>query len=190
MSRLVLSVALLALGVIALLDVAGAPITVSVYFSVSLAVIGAGLVLGAWHGHGRGLIAVGVLLSVGLAITASAETWSLTGQDRNVTWRPTSVQQLAGTYEIGIGSGVLDLSGVDFSGRSESIDVRVSVGDLHIIVPPNVDVEVQANVDVGNATVFGQSWGGINRSQRTRHRQRGRRPGRRRPEHKGHCGCG
>jgi predicted membrane protein len=71
------------------------------------------------------------------------------------------------TYTLGLGSALLDLSGLDFAGRAESVDVSVDVGDLTIIVPPDVDVRAEATVDVGNVTLFGTSWGGIGQSTRT-----------------------
>jgi hypothetical protein len=163
----VLSVALVAVGVIMLFDVAGASVATSLYFSIPLAVVGGGLVLGAWRGRARALIAVGALLSVALAITASVENWRPIDASGTVTWRPTGIEQLDDGYEISFGDATLDMSAVDFTGTSRSVDVHVSVGNLDIVVPPGVDVTVQANVEVGNATVFGQQWGGINQSQRT-----------------------
>jgi predicted membrane protein len=84
-----------------------------------------------------------------------------------MTWRPTTVEQLEGTYHIDAGNAVLDLSAVDFTGRSEAVEVSVSVGDLTIIVPPTVDVKITSEVNIGNSVVFGQQWSGINQSQQT-----------------------
>jgi hypothetical protein len=156
---------LLAVGVVALVDAAGAHVPASTYFAVALVVVGGGLVLGAWYGHAKGLIAVGVLLSLGLAITAAAEGWKLGGPHGNVTWKPTSIELLQRSYEVNVGNGTLDLSAVDFAGRSESIDVHVSMGNLQIILPSDVDVQVGATVQIGNATVFGQNWSGVNQPQ-------------------------
>jgi hypothetical protein len=164
---LVLSGAVLALGVLMLLDLAGTPVAASVYFSVPLAIVGAGLVVGAWHGRARSLIAVGIVLSVGLAITASVENWSPTAANRSVTWRPASAEQLGNSYEISLGNATLDLSEVDFTGAAKSVDVRVSVGNLDVIVPAEVDVTVEAEVDVGTATVFDERWSGFGQPQRT-----------------------
>src|SRR5690348_941428 len=70
LTRLVLSLAIVAFGAVIIVDMAGAKVPASVYFAVPLAVVGGGLVLGAWYGRGRGLIAVGAVLGVLLAITA------------------------------------------------------------------------------------------------------------------------
>ncbi|HEU4424464.1 MAG TPA: LiaF domain-containing protein [Pilimelia sp.] len=161
-----LSAALLALGVIMLLDLAGTQVATSFYFSVPLAILGAGLVVGAWRGRARMLIALGIVLSICLAVTASIENRSPNDAGRSVTWQPASIAQLGNPYEIGMGNATLDLSAVDFAGSSTSVDVHVSVGNLDVVVPPDVDVTVQAKVDVGNAIVFGEQWGGINQPER------------------------
>jgi Cell wall-active antibiotics response LiaF, C-terminal len=161
----VVSVAVIAVGLLGLLDLAGTPVSASAYFAVPLTVIGTGLVIGAWFGHARRLIAVGAVLCVALGIATASE--ELNGVKRSANWRPTSIEQLDTRYTIGIGSAVLDLSLLDFAGFSKSIEVNVDMGDLTIIVPPTVDVRAEASVDVGDATVFGTHWGGIGQSTRT-----------------------
>lgn len=162
---LVLSVAALALGILGMVDLAGAAIDGSAYLAVPLTIVGLGLVLGGWYGRARWLIAIGVLLAIVLGITSIAERVSATSQ--SVTWRPTSIEQLDSVYRIELGTAVLDLSAVDFTGRSESVRVQVGVGDLTVILPPAVDVRAEVGVDVGNAAVFGTNWGGIGVADRT-----------------------
>lgn len=166
LGRLTLSLAMLAVGVVVLVDI-GVNVPASVYFAVPLAVVGAGLLLGAWYGRSRGLIGVGVILMMLLAISAAAESWIPGGTQRAVNWKPASVAQLAPNYHAAVGNGVLDLSGLVFTGHTASIRVHVSVGDLRIILPPTVDVEVHSTVDVGNSAVLGQHWGGIGQGSHT-----------------------
>jgi hypothetical protein len=161
----VASFAVIAVGVLGMIDLAGVSVKASTYFAVPLVVTGLGLILGAWYGLARWLIAIGMVLLVALSITAAVE--ALGGVDRSTTWKPATIDQLDRTYTLGLGSAVLDLSGLDFAGRSEAVEVRVDVGDLTIIVPPDVDVRAEATVDVGNMTLFGTSWGGIGQSTRT-----------------------
>ncbi len=160
-----LSTVALALGVLGLVDLAGAPIAGTAYLAVPLTVVGVGLVVGAWYGRARGLIALGAALSILLG--AGAATENVAAADQPVRWRPTSIEQLDRNYTIDLGSAVLDLSALDFTGRSEAVEIHVGVGDLTVIVPPNVDVRMQVRVDVGNATVFSTRWGGIGQSERT-----------------------
>jgi hypothetical protein len=167
LTRLVLAALLVAVGVTGMIDLAGADFPASAYFAVPLALVGAGLIVGAWYGRARGLIAAGAVLAVPLVIVGTAETWDLGGIGGNVTWRPASVELLNDRYSLDIGTGVLDLTGLDFAGRSERVEARVDVGNLTIILPPTVDAEVTAQVDVGNATVFGRNWNGIGQSDQT-----------------------
>jgi len=167
LGRLVLSLAVFAVGVVVLVDVAGAHVPVSVYFAAPLAVVAAGLIVGAWYGRARGLIAVGAVFSVLLAITLAAETHGWTDTRAPVTWGPAGVEQLQPSYRIDTGNAVLDVSRVDFTGRSQSVEVHVSAGNLDIVLPSTVDVEVRATVGIGNATVLGQEWGGIGQSGHT-----------------------
>jgi hypothetical protein len=163
LGRLVVSVAVLAVGVLAMVDLAGAHVIGSAYLALPLAVIGAGLVVGAWYGRARALIVFGAVLTVLLAIAGTAER--VNGANRNVTWRPTGIEQLDRSYTIGIGNAVLDLSGVSFVDRSVAVDVHVSVGNLTVIVPSTVDVTVDGKVNVGNARVFGEHWGGVDQPE-------------------------
>jgi hypothetical protein len=161
----VLSLTALAVGVLGMVDLAGAAIPGSAYVALPLAVTGLGLVFGAWYGRATWLIAIGVVLSIALTIVSIGERIAVRGQ--SATWRPTSIAQLERTYTIDIGSAVLDLSAVDFAGSSQTVQVHVGVGDLTIVLPPTVDVRAEVGVDVGEADVLGASWGGIGSSERT-----------------------
>lgn len=70
---LVVSVAVLSIGVLGLTDLAGAPVPGSAYMALPLAVVGLGLVTGAWYGRARWLIALGAVLAVALGITVGVE---------------------------------------------------------------------------------------------------------------------
>lgn len=171
--RLILSLAVFAVGLVGLVDLAGAHLAVSVYVAVPLAVVAAGLILGAWYGRARVLIGVGAVLSVLLAMTMAAEGapdghgWGngWTGRHQPVTWQPASVQQLQSSYRMDTGNAGLDLSRVDFTGTSRSLDVHVSAGNLWIVLPSTVDVEIHSTVSIGNATVLGQRWNGIGQGE-------------------------
>jgi hypothetical protein len=158
---------ILAVGIMGMIDLAGARFPVSAYFAVPLAIVASGLLIGAWYGRARGLIAAGVLLAVPLMIVGTAETWDLGSVGANVTWQPASVELLNDRYSLDIGNGVLDLSELDFTGKSERVEVRVDVGNLTIILPSAVDATVTAQVDVGNTNVLGRNWNGIGQSGQT-----------------------
>jgi phage shock protein PspC (stress-responsive transcriptional regulator) len=160
---LVLSVALLVPGALGVLDLAGVlDVPVAGYLAAALAVVGAGLVTGAWVGRARPLIGLGVVLALGLPVAHAAGTWD---RDQpvatNITWTPTSVADLDGRYQLTFGEGLLDLRQVDFAGQDVEISVEVTGGDIMVLVPPEVDVTANAAVFGGNATLFGQQAGGF-----------------------------
>lgn len=165
LGRVALSLALLAVGVIGLLDLSAVPVAAGAYLAVPLIIIGAALVVGTRYGRARWLIAPGIVLTVALVIaTAVAD---VTVRRQSVTWQPTSVGQLNQTYAIDMGDAILDLSKVDFAGGSYTVTAENQIGNLTVIVPPAVDVRADVRVDVGNADVFDTHWAGVGQSGRT-----------------------
>ncbi|MGE5830075.1 MAG: LiaF domain-containing protein [Micromonosporaceae bacterium] len=165
MGGVVVSAAVIVVGVVGLVDLAGVSVHASTYLAAPLAVIALGLIVGAWYGRARWLIAIGAVLTLALGIASVSEAFS--HSTTPTTWMPATLADLEGTYTLGLGDAVLDLSTLDFTGQSKSVDINVDIGDLTIIVPSDVDVRAEATVDVGNATVFGSRWGGIGQSTRT-----------------------
>jgi hypothetical protein len=156
---------LIAVGLLGVVDASGADISAGAYLALPLTVIGAALVVGFRYGRSRGLIAVGSVLAVLLVIVGGAEHIGTGSQD--VTWRPVSLAQLDGSYAIDVGDATLDLAAVTFTSPGASVDVRVAMGTLTVILPSTVDVRVVAEVNVGDADVLGQHWSGIGRSEHT-----------------------
>lgn len=157
-----------ALGVIAILDLANViNVAPSTYFAAALVTIALGLLVGAWFGRARWLIALGLAATAALGISTLAESYDhehRSGGD--VTWQPTSRDALADDYENSFGNSVLDLTKVDFTGRDGEVTVRVNFGQLEVIVPPNLDVDARVNVKAGDANVFNTTWSGVDRSAR------------------------
>jgi hypothetical protein len=154
---------LIAVGLLGVVDASGVDVAASAYVAVPLAVVGGALVLGFRYGRSRGLIAVGAVLTVLLGVVGIAESVATAG--RNVTWKPAGLAQLDSRYDINIGDATLDLSAVDFNGRSASVDVHVGMGDLTVILPATVDTRTLAEVDVGDVNVLGRQWSGIGQSE-------------------------
>jgi phage shock protein PspC (stress-responsive transcriptional regulator) len=164
---LTLSGMLLVLGLVAGLDLTTAwDIEASGYFAALLAVVAAGLLLGAWVGRARWLIAVGLLLALGLGIASVGErvNWDASQVGGDTTWRPATVANLQDRYEKDFGTGELDLRQIDFTGQDRTIDVELNAGNMQVILPPNVDTTVQVEVNAGNAKAFGSSWDGFSSS--------------------------
>ncbi len=166
---LTFSVVAIVMGVMALLELALVSIPVSAYFAAALTIVGLGLVIGAWFGRARGLIALGIILAIALGSATGADEVGRRWEAGDVRWTPTSVTNMSTSYRHEFGDAVLDLRQVDFSNSPKpiEIDVSVDVGSLDIRLPDNVDVTVDASVDVGDATVFGDNWGGLGTQSRT-----------------------
>jgi phage shock protein PspC (stress-responsive transcriptional regulator) len=178
LGRVVMSLVCLALGALAAVDLADRSIPGTAYLAVALGVIGLGLVVGAWLGRARWLIFPGLVLTFVLAIASTVGTlrapwdggpWTVgaAGTRGNVTWTPASVAALDDRYVVDVGNGTLDLSKVDFRDHSVSLDVHVDLGNLVVILPPEVDVDVSAAVDGGSADVLGQHWDGLGNDRRS-----------------------
>ncbi|GAB3953540.1 hypothetical protein GCM10027614_59120 [Micromonospora vulcania] len=157
------SLIFLALGVVALLDLLDVfDVRASAYFAAALATIGLGLLVGTWFGRARWLIALGLVTAAALGTATVAESYDrIRGVDGAVTWAPTDHRDLADRYENSFGDAVLDLRGLDFAKQDSQVTVAVNFGQATVVVPPNVDVTTVADVNAGDATIFGNRSGGL-----------------------------
>ncbi len=168
---LTVSVAALATGLLALADVAGASVPASAYLALPLAVVGAGLVAGAWWGRSRALVALGVVLTLLLAAVAVvervtvSERWGESFAERTVA--PTTAAGLDGLVVAqGAGDLTYDLSAVAFPAGTTDLTLEVGAGTLTVVVPPDVTVDLDADVGLGELAAFGSrvSGAGLSRS--------------------------
>ncbi len=159
---------LLLLGLLGIADVAGADVPHSAYPALAVTVIGIMLVIGAWYGRAGGLIALGLIASLGLAGATAADNF-----EGERTAEPTTAAAVQDRYKMGIGELVLDLSQVtdpeNLDGRDISIDA--GIGHVIIVLPDAVDTRVNANVDgPGNIRINGpgpgsEDFGGVETSK-------------------------
>ena len=153
------------LGVLGIIDLAGVGVADSAYAALAVGVTGVMLLVGATTGRAGGLILIGLVASVALVGTTVADRWD---GDR-VEVRPTSAAAVQDSYTVTTGELVLDLSDVEdleeLDGRS--ISVTGDAGRLEVILPGEVDVEVEASVHgPGGYELFGMQGGGIGWTQR------------------------
>lgn len=149
--------AILAVGLTGLLQAVGAlPHDARIDLTVALVVVALGLVAGSWLGRPRGMIALGVLLSLLLVGTNSAYRVA----DHRTTWTPTSVGQLHSYYRVPAGTGTLNLSKMKLGGTSRDVRLQVWAGTAKVILPPNLDVAVDAKLGAGKYDVLGTSGDG------------------------------
>ena len=142
-------VALVAAGVMFLGDRTGAwhlhPVT---FFAVILVVVGLGLVVGAFVGRSRGLIALGIVLSVVTALVAAVPAVGA-GRTGTVSWSPASSAAIPSDgYSLAAGKATLDLSSTSLADPTD-VQVELGAGRLLVIVPQRVRLALEANVGVG-----------------------------------------
>ena len=159
------SLMLVVAGVMILLDRAGTwRISPVVFLAVLLAVVGGGLLIGAVVGRGRWLIAVGAVLAVATLVAGAVPGFGARGSG-DVTWAPASTAAIpAGGYSWAAGDVTVDLTGTDVS-PGALVGVSLGVGDLIVLVPPDLALALRAHVGMGSVVLpDGQRSDGIGRT--------------------------
>lgn len=152
---------LVAVGVFGGLDHVGAlSLAPRDFLGLALAVVGAGLIVSAFRGGSRGLIVLGVPLTV-LVLAASVVPWDRHADLGRHEIAPTSVADIAPRYVLNVGEEGLDLSAVDFAGHTVRTSVQVGVGQIDVTVPRNVDVTVHGRVQLGDQRLFDAHGSGV-----------------------------
>ncbi|MFF2397588.1 PspC domain-containing protein [Nocardia sp. NPDC058114] len=117
----------------------------------ALAVVGLGLVVGAFLRRGYGLLILTAPLAgfVVLASLIGPIDFSETAVGDRV-WAPTSVTELQPRYALDIGSGTLDLRGLNLT-ESRSVEVAVNIGDAKVQLPEGMTVNTTCDIRVADS---------------------------------------
>ncbi len=155
LGRATVSVALIVVGVLIAWNAATDDDVKAVAILASaLAVVAAGLLVGAFRGRARGLIVLGILLSIATSATAVADS-HLVGGTGERDWAPQTVAQAEQRdYRLGIGEGRLDLTRLPDGGTADVV-AKVGIGHLLITVPRGARVVVDGHVAAGVMQVVG-----------------------------------
>jgi phage shock protein PspC (stress-responsive transcriptional regulator) len=146
---------LLSIGLLALVSqVANIPVAPGQFFGAALAMLGIGLVVGAWWGRARILILLALLLAP-LAVTASFITTPLEGGIGDHRYAPVSADDVRDEYRSLGGRLVLDLTGLNLGPGLVHISASVAVGQLMVILPPEASVELRSRVGAGDSYLLG-----------------------------------
>jgi len=154
---LTVSTVLIVVGVLLTLRLSGAAhLSAVVILAAALGVVGCGLLVGAFVGRARGLIALGLLLIVALVPTTVINNMHLPfHRNANETLVPASAAQLPASYELGAGRVTLNLRQLRNDSTPHSMTVRLGVGTVRIVLPRTLVVVVAAQANVG---VIRTSW--------------------------------
>jgi phage shock protein PspC (stress-responsive transcriptional regulator) len=160
------SAAAVALGAIAINDAIWASVAPATYIATALGIVGLGLLVGAWFGRSRGLIALGIVLGFAMVPAVVVDRADVRGE--NVAISPGSVADIpTRTQEFGAGTVRYDLSALAFA-ESDPVSLKIDqgAGELTVILPPDVDVTVEADLGVGEIQVLDDVSGGFGREAR------------------------
>lgn len=143
----------------------------SATFGTAAATVFLGLALAAIGMRGyraRFLVLASVVLMTGcLTLGSVPAVWQSTTQ-----WAPTSRTQLQQVYALEVGRAELDLRGLPADQLAgQTVDAKVEAGQLRILVPDDVQLEVTRNLGAGTTvikdgdTILRRAVGHVNDSQ-------------------------
>ncbi|HEV7649994.1 MAG TPA: PspC domain-containing protein [Actinophytocola sp.] len=127
----------------------GGWITAQHIVGIVLAILGAGMVVGSFRRGGRGLIGLAIpLAAIGIAMTVIFPS-GVHGGVGDIRLTPTSLSDVRGNYERGVGTIDLDLTQLPSSGHVNT-RVHLGLGDATVIVPESANVEVRCEAGLGD----------------------------------------
>jgi phage shock protein PspC (stress-responsive transcriptional regulator) len=155
------------LGTLGIFDVSDR-IEPSAYVALAVAITAVMLIVGAFVGRPGGLIALGIIASLGLGLTSAVEAstdWQTGGEDLTVA--PTTALAVQDVYSVPNGHLSLDLSGVrDIAGLDgRDLDLHLNAGEIDVTLPHGVNAIVDADMHfAGDIVIDGSERGGFKQS--------------------------
>ena len=165
-----LALALMVGGAMAIAAMTSSGIGAAEVAAVTLAVIGAGLVVGSLVRGGRGLIAVAIPLAL---VTYAMSTLPLAhlGPQYGVgdrLWQPSNAGAVQHQYRLSVGEATLDLRDLQLAGNDTvETSAQLGLGDLKVLLPQNADVRVNCEAGVGEVSCLGSEEQGPHSSVET-----------------------
>ncbi|WP_409236863.1 PspC domain-containing protein [Streptomyces sp. PA5.6] len=130
--------------------------TLQVGLACALGVFGLGIAVSAFLGRtGAGSIVLAVL-TAGLLAASAALPKNITTHYVHTDWIPTAVADVRPQYEVGLGTGTLDLSKLDVGkGKTLRTSAEIGAGSIDVILPKDATVRLDVEVGVGDITLPG-----------------------------------
>jgi hypothetical protein len=124
--------------------------------AIALVILGGGFVLGAFVGGSRALVFPAFVVGAALVFTSIVDIpWDGGIGDRR--WEVDEASELRSDYEVGIGQGTLDLTELTLgAGRHREVHASVGIGELRVIVPDDLNLEVTTHVGAGDIDLLGR----------------------------------
>ena len=161
LGRLTFSLALVVSGGLVALDLADViAVSAVTVVATALVIVGLGLLVGAFVGRSRGLIALGVLLTLVLIPMSAVPRgidWNTGDGAGDRTYVVRTASDLDSDFALGAGKLTLDLRQADVTG-DHTIDASVGVGELVVWLPRDADaVDISVEVGVGAVEFPGEA---------------------------------
>lgn len=159
-----LGVALVSAGIVAVLALtAPGSLGVAAVPATALAVVGAGLVIGAFRHAGRWLIPFALVLAAATWL-ASAVPWpDMRDGVGDINAAPLTAGALAPEYRLGAGDVTLDLRDLDLTAAPGApvtpvrTSVQLGVGTVTVEIPRDADLVARGDVGVGDISLDGRT---------------------------------
>lgn len=160
-----LGIVLVGLGVVALLVALDVTVPLYAVGPAILVVVGLGVLVSGIRGEpDQGGLGFAIFLGVVLALASFATAvWELplAGGVGERSYAPTAVEVVQDDYRWGMGDLTVDLRDVALDVGTTEVEVSVLLGQVEVIVPDGMAVEVDARVAGGSADVLGHRVEGI-----------------------------
>jgi phage shock protein PspC (stress-responsive transcriptional regulator) len=131
-----------------------------VVVAVLAVVTGLVLVATAFVGGPRWLILPAVVLVLPLAIVAAADI-DFDGGFGEREYRPATVSELRGGYDVGMGELIVDLRDLDLPAGRTNVNVDVGAGRALVLVPENACVSSDVQIGIGHSDVLDRDHDGV-----------------------------
>lgn len=144
---------LIAVGAVAAAIALSGAVAPTVTLGLAVAAFGATMAVGSWWGWARPLAAGGLLVVLALAVTGVVKV-PLEGGVGDRLVRPSSIADLPATERLAVGALEIDLSGLRLTGDERHLAASVGLGELVVVVPDGVTVELHGEVGAGRIDAF------------------------------------
>jgi phage shock protein PspC (stress-responsive transcriptional regulator) len=141
------------LALVDVLDVVDVPADVTI--AAGIVLVGVLIAVGAFFYRAAGLVPLGLVLAAVLAGTALASVGP-GGPIGEREYAPTTVSELRDEYRVRIGRLEVDLSGLKLPAGETRVEAKAGMGEIVVIVPPNVVVDATVDADAGDVSLFGR----------------------------------